>query len=240
LIKLEIIPAIDIKDGKCVRLTQGKAGTEKVYYQKPLDAAIYWEKEMGTKRIHFVDLDAAMGTGDNLPMIKKIINQCSMKVQIGGGIRSLVKAKELVNIGVDRIIIGTKAVKEPDFIKTLSEELGSEHIMVSLDHVKGKVAIKGWTELTENDAFEMGRRFQDLGAGYILFSAVEADGSMKGPDIQNTKKMVETVDIPVFAAGGTRNVEDILELRNKAKAFGVIIGKAFYEHKIDFREVKDL
>ena len=150
------------------------------------------------------------------------------------------KATNLINIGVDRVIIGTKAIKEPEFIEKLVEKTDSSHVIVSLDHVKGKVAIKGWTELTDQSAFDLGKKFENLGAGYILFSAVEADGAMSGPDIENTKKMVRSVNIPVFAAGGTRNIEDLVELKENAKAYGVIVGKAFYEHKIDFNQVKDL
>jgi phosphoribosylformimino-5-aminoimidazole carboxamide ribotide isomerase len=235
----EVIPAVDIRNGKCVRLTQGKAGSETVYYENPLDAALFWQDKMGAERIHFVDLDAAIGLGDNSALIAEMTQKCTSKIQIGGGIRTLENALKYIDAGAKRIVIGTTAVKNPDFITSLRDYLSPEHIIVSLDHIKGNVAIKGWTEVTNLNAFELGKKFEKLGAGYILFSAVEADGTFKGPDIENTKKMVDSVSIPVFAAGGTRSKEDVIAIKETG-AYGVIIGKAFYENKIDFKVVKNI
>jgi phosphoribosylformimino-5-aminoimidazole carboxamide ribotide isomerase len=236
---MEVIPAVDIREGKCVRLTQGKAGSETVYYQNPIDAALYWQNDMGAKRIHFVDLDAAIGLGDNSDLIVQMTKLCTAKIQIGGGIRDIKRALKYIESGADRIVVGTTAVKNPDFIKELGEYIEPKQIIVSLDHIKGKVAVKGWTELTDLDALELGKTMEEKGAGFILYSAVESDGTFNGPDIINTRKMVESVNIPVFAAGGTRNKEDVLALKN-AGVFGVIIGKAFYEKKLNFNEVKNI
>ena len=236
---MKVIPAVDIREGKCVRLNQGKAGTETVYYQNPLEAALYWQNEMGAERIHFVDLDAAIGLGDNVDLISEMTRKCTAKIQIGGGIRTIERARAYIDAGADRIVVGTTAVKNPNFIKELQPYMDPKNIIVSLDHVKGKVAIKGWTEVTDLDPYELAKKFEKLGAGFILYSAVEADGTFNGPDIENTKKMVETVNIPVFAAGGTRNIEDIETLQNEAKCHGVIVGKSLYEGTLDFAEVQN-
>ncbi|MHA1467345.1 MAG: HisA/HisF-related TIM barrel protein [Promethearchaeota archaeon] len=194
---MEVVPAIDISDGKCVRLFKGKKGTETVYYENPLDALNFWINK-GAKRLHFVDLDGAWGSDKNKIVLKNMIKKASdkLKVQIGGGIRSYDQAIDLINIGADRIIIGTLAVKNPEIVKKLA-------------------------------------KISKLGAGYILFSAVEADGAFTGPDIKNIKKMVNSVNIPVYAAGGVRNEKDFKDLEDIG-VYGVIVGKAFYENKIPF------
>ncbi|GAH01404.1 unnamed protein product, partial [marine sediment metagenome] len=147
---MEIVPAIDISDGKCVRLFKGKKGTEKVYYENPLDALDFWINK-GAKRLHFVDLDGAWGSDKNKKTLKNMIIKASnkLKVQIGGGIRSYDQAIELINIGADRIIIGTLAVKNPEVIKKLAKTISSERIIVALDYRKGKIATHGWTVQTD-------------------------------------------------------------------------------------------
>ena len=231
---MEVVPAIDISDGKCVRLFKGKKGTETVYYENPLDALDFWINK-GAKRLHFVDLDGAWGSDKNKMILKNMIIKASdkLKVQIGGGIRSYDQAIDLINIGADRIIIGTLAVKNPEIVKKLAKTISSERIIVALDYRKGKIATHGWTEQTDKDPFLFGKMISNLGAGYILFSAVEADGAFTGPDIENIKKMVNSVDIPVYAAGGVRNEKDFKDLEDIG-VYGVIVGKAFYENKIPF------
>jgi len=135
--------------------------------------------------------------------------------------------------------VGTTAVKNPEFINELASLIDPKKIIVSLDHIKGKVAIKGWTEVTSLDAFDLAKKFESLGVGYILFSSVAADGTFNGPDLTYTKQMVEHVSIPVFAAGGTRDINDIRAL-NDIGAYGVIIGKALYEHKISMEEFSNI
>lgn len=233
-----VIPAIDIQNGTCVRLTKGELDKKTVYYENPLDALQYWE-DQGAKRIHIVDLDGAFGIGTNYELVKSIIENTDLNIQMGGGIRSKEKALKLIDLGVDRVVIGTTAVKNPDFIKELHSEVDSEHIIVALDQKNGKPAIKGWTETIDTDIWELGKTMEQNGAGFVLISSVEGDGAFTGPDIENTKKMVETVNIPVIAAGGVRNKDDILELQ-QIKAFGVIVGKAFYEQRLDYAEVRDL
>lgn len=231
-----VIPAIDIQNGKCVRLTKGVLKDQKVYYENPIDALKFWESQ-NTDRIHIVDLDGAFGIGTNFSLIEKMIKSTSVKIQMGGGIRDLEKAKKLIDLGVDRIIVGTAAVKNPDFITILVENLGSKRIVIDLAMSKdGKPAIKGWTETIDKDVFEFGKVLQEKGAGAILLSSVESDGAFTGPDFKNTKKMIDTLDIPIIAAGGVRHKEDIIELKRIGTA-GVIVGKAFYEGKISYADV---
>lgn len=229
----KVIPAIDIREGKCVRLYQGEIGTETMYYEKPVDALKHW-MSLGAKVIHIVDLDAATGIGSNKSIIKNIITTAGKKVdiQVGGGIRNAEMASDLLAMGVKRVVLSTAAVKDPALVGKLTEKHGSETIIVALDHKDGKVQIKGWTEDSGKDVFELGSIMADQGAGCILLSAVEADGAFAGPDFDTTTKFIETVSIPVLAAGGTRNLEDIARLRQIGAA-GVVIGKALYEGQID-------
>ena len=185
---MEVIPAVDIRLGKCVRLTQGKADDETIYYQNPFEAALFWEQEMGAERIHFVDLDGAMGTGDNSALIAEMTQSVSAKIQIGGGIRSIEKAQKFIELGASRVVIGTSAVKNPEFIRQLSEFLEPEQIIVSLDaDHDARIAIKGWTEITQKNAFEYGQIFEKLGAGYILYSAIENDGTFQDRILKTQK-----------------------------------------------------
>ncbi|MFX1257132.1 MAG: 1-(5-phosphoribosyl)-5-[(5-phosphoribosylamino)methylideneamino]imidazole-4-carboxamide isomerase [Promethearchaeota archaeon] len=236
---MEIIPAIDISNGKCVRLYKGKKGTEIVYYENPLDALEFWINQ-GAQRLHFIDLDGAWGSNVNKELLKKMIKSSSdkIKIQIGGGIRNYEDAEELIKMGADRIIIGTLAIKKPEVIQKLAKKIGSEHIIVALDYKSGKIATHGWTEQTNKSPFTFSKRVAQLGAGYILFSSVEADGAFIGPDLKNIKKMVKTVKIPIYAAGGIRNERDIKNLK-KIGVWGVIIGKAFYENKLPLSIIKN-
>ncbi|TFF99707.1 MAG: 1-(5-phosphoribosyl)-5-((5-phosphoribosylamino)methylideneamino)imidazole-4-carboxamide isomerase, partial [Promethearchaeota archaeon] len=156
---MEIIPAIDISDGKCVRLFQGKKGTEKVYYEDPLDALKYW-KEMKAKRLHCIDLDGAWGLERNKKILKIMIREAEseIKLQIGGGIRKIEDAIELIEIGAARIIIGTLAIKSPNSIKSLSKIIGPERIIIALDYKKGKIATHGWTKQTNENPFEFSEK----------------------------------------------------------------------------------
>ena len=236
---MEVIPAIDLSDGKCVRLYKGEKGTETVYFDDPLEALDFWI-EKGAKRLHFVDLDGAWGSNKNKELLNKMILKASglVKIQIGGGIRSIDDAIKLIENGVDRVIIGTLAVKNPEKIEQLAKKIGSEHIIVALDYIDEKIATHGWTEQTNKDPFLFGKEIEKLGAGFVLFSSVEADGAFTGPDFKNIEKMVNSVNIPVYAAGGVRNEEDIIQLK-RIGAHGVIVGKAFYEFKLPFSIIKN-
>jgi phosphoribosylformimino-5-aminoimidazole carboxamide ribotide isomerase len=232
---MQIMPAVDLREGKCVRLTKGKPGTEETYYEDPIDAAKYWW-EQGAKTIHIIDLDAALSLGDNVDIIKAIVKEVDAEFQVGGGIRDIEKAMTLHKLGVERIIIGTSAVKNPEMITELKEKIGSKHIMVALDHVKGKVAIKGWRDISTFNAFDLAKDMEEKGAGSILFTAVERDGMLTGPDIENTEKMVRSVNMPVVAAGGIGTITDVKALI-LTNVHGVVIGKAFYRNLFTYEEV---
>ncbi len=228
-----VIPAIDLRDGQCVRLTKGAIGTETLYYEKPVDALKHW-MALGAKTIHVVDLDAATGIGNNQAVIKDLVAFAAKRadIQVGGGIRTLEIAEAYIAMGVKRIVMSTAAIKKPALVKQFAEKHGSSKIIVALDHKNEKVQVKGWTEDSGKSIYDMARVMTENGAGYILLSAVEADGAFAGPDFQTTAKLVKAVKIPVLAAGGTRTLEDIAKLRDIG-ASGVIIGKALYEGKID-------
>ncbi len=204
-----------------------------MYYKDPLDALKFW-MEQGIERLHFIDLDGAWGSNTNKNLFRQMIQiaRDEVKIQIGGGIRSIEGAENLINLGADRVIIGTMAIHHPENIEKLAQKVGSKHIMVALDYKKGKISTHGWTQQTDKNPFAFGKKISKSGAGYILFSAIEADGAFTGPDFTNIRKMRKSVDIPVYAAGGIRNREDIEELY-AMDVHGVIIGKAFYEGRID-------
>lgn len=238
--KMEIIPAIDISNGKCVRLYKGRKGSEKVYYENPLQAIDYWISQ-GATRLHFVDLDGAWDNSINNELLLNMISQARGKtrIQVGGGIRSLQMAAELVKLGVERIIIGTLAIENPNVVGDMAESIGSEHIMVAIDYRSNKIATHGWTQQKDIDPFTFGRKIIEKGAGFILFTSIEADGTFKGPDLTNIKKMVKFVNRKqVYIAGGIRNTEDLEDLK-KIGVKGVIVGKAFYENKLPFSVLTD-
>jgi phosphoribosylformimino-5-aminoimidazole carboxamide ribotide isomerase len=231
---IEIIPAIDISNGKCVRLSQGIKGTEKVYYEEPYNAIKYWIGK-GTKRLHVIDLDGAWGSSKNVSLLFRILNHFSqeVKIQVGGGIRNESFAYQLLDSGADRIIIGTLAVKNPELISKISQKAGNEHVMVAIDYRKSKVLIEGWIDEINVNPFNFAKIIIAKGAGSILFSSAEADGMMKGPDIKSIVKMVGIINpVALYAAGGIRNIEDIMKLK-KIGVKGIVIGKAFYEERID-------
>ncbi len=238
---MRIIPAIDIKDGKCTQLVQGKSGTEK-FYGDPLDAALNWTKE-GAELLHVIDLDAALGTGSNLKKVLEIKKSVGVQVQFGGGIRDLKKAEELLNLGIDRIILGTLAIDDyfNDFkiLNGLKEEFGKERILVALDSTGGKVVIRGWQEKTKLKASDLVKEFEDLEFEDLvwgfLFTDVDVEGKMKGIEPDEVNRVVKSTNLPVIASGGISSIKDVEKLK-EIGAWGVVVGKALYEKKIDFRE----
>lgn len=222
-----------------MRLFKGQKGSEIVYYESPLDAIDFWVEQQAS-RLHFVDLDGAWGSNINRALLMEMIEKASskVKVQIGGGIRSVKDAIELIELGVDRIVLGTLAVNHPEKIKELVSILPTGSIIIAIDYRQNKIAIHGWTKITKENPFAFAKKMLRLGANYVLFSSIEADGTLTGPDIQNIKMMVKIVgEDHLFIAGGIRNEKDIKKLNNLGVA-GVIIGKAFYEHQIPTSIIK--
>lgn len=232
--KMLIIPAVDIKDGRCVQLVQGIPGTEQIIIDDPIGAAMKWE-ETGASTLHLIDLDGALGTSNNFHIIKEIVKSLSIPVQLGGGIRTREYAQKLLNIGVERIILGTLVIKKPEIVEKLSKEYGSDHIMVAVDSKDSRVVIKGWTEKTSKRAPILAKLFENKGAGSILFTNVNVEGLLQGVDVKPLKELVNTVNIPIIYSGGVTSIKD-LKLLKKTGVNGVVIGSALYKGKIDFKE----
>ncbi|HWR59495.1 MAG TPA: 1-(5-phosphoribosyl)-5-[(5-phosphoribosylamino)methylideneamino]imidazole-4-carboxamide isomerase [Thermodesulfovibrionales bacterium] len=234
-----VIPAIDLKEGKCVRLLQGREDAVTVYSEDPVSKAKLWEA-CGASLLHVVDLDGAF-TGDqkNFHAIRKIRESVSMKIEVGGGIRDMGKIDELFGIGIDRIILGTIAVERPDMVNEACKRYPGQ-VLIGIDARDGKVAVKGWVEVTPVDAKELARRAEAQGAGGIIYTDISRDGMMTGPNIRAMDEMVRAVNIPVIASGGVSSIDDIRNLMGIKGLWGAITGKALYSGAIDLREAIEL
>ena len=232
-----VIPAIDIRKGKAVRLVQGDLRDETVYSQEPVSVAKLW-KMKGAKRLHVIDLDGAFsGRLSNLDYVKEIIKATDLKVQVGGGIRDLRTIDKLVGIGVNWVILGTSAVQNKDFVKDAVKRHGKS-IIVGIDAKKGMVAIKGWKQVTKVKAVDLGQEMVELGVGSIIFTDIQRDGMLEGPNFKSTKELAVAVKVPVICSGGMSGYKDI-EHAKRLEKYGiasVIIGKALYTGKIDLKQ----
>ena len=229
-----IMPAVDIKNGKCVQLIQGKPGSEMIEIENPENVAKHWE-DLGAKNIHVIDLDGTINGQQSVSVIKKILNEVTVPIQLGGGIRSLEYARELLNLDIERVIIGTMGIKHPETIEKLSNEYGSDRIMISLDSKDNKVVIKGWQEKINKSPVELSQEFKDHGAGSILFTNVDVEGLLGGFYTQPLEDLKKSVDLPIVYSGGITTIEDIEKL-NKTDVEGIVIGSALYTDKIDLQE----
>ncbi len=237
--KMHIIPAIDLKDGKCVRLRQGKFHDITVYYNNPEEAALKWQNE-GAKVLHVVDLDGAKsGKIQNLPAIKKIRETFHGTIEVGGGIRKLEDIELLSMAGVDRVILGTVTVENPDFTKYVCKRF-PDKIIAGIDAKNGFVAVKGWLEVTDIKATEFAIKMQDYGIWGIIYTDISRDGMLSGPNIEATKAVVEAVKVPVIASGGVSSIDDIIRLSEIESLWGVIIGKALYHGTVNLKEAINL
>lgn len=237
----EVIPAIDIREGKCVQLVQGVPGSEIVCLDDPVEVATDWWNR-GARIFHIIDLDGAIeGQRKNAPIIQKIVDTFKTEeviIQVGGGIRSEEDAAQLLNLGVDRVILSTAALDNPDLIRQLSERFGSKHIMVALDSKKGKISIEGWTKESEFTAVDMGIKFENLGAGSILFTNIDTEGLMQGTETKPIEELVKSVSIPVIASGGVTSIEDVIAIK-EVGASGVVVGSALYKNKFKLADAID-
>lgn len=235
---MKIIPAVDIMGGKCVRLLRGDPKKNKIYYDDPLEAAQLLENQ-GIELLHVIDLDAALGFGQNIEVIQKILENLTAKVQIGGGIRTLQKAGQLLNLGSYRVIFGTAAIKNPDLIKEAIKKYGSESIAVAIDEKNGKVAFHGWKKDSNINYLELAKSFETLDVGCLIFTPISVDGTLKGPQIEKTAELVKSVTVPVIASGGVAKLQDLVEL-SKIGVDGVIVGTAIYEKKFTVQEAMEI
>lgn len=223
---LEIIPAIDMMDGKCVRLVQGKFDQSTVFSDDPVDAAKRWLDE-GATRLHLVDLNGSrMGAPQEIPTIKRILAAVNVPVQLGGGIRTLQTALDMVGMGIGRVIIGTSAALDKAAATAIFGELG-EQAVLGVDAKDGYVAVKGWQEVTGETAVEFARRMQTIGAQRVIYTDISRDGMLQGINASAMKEMAEALDIPVIASGGVSTLEDIRILKTTGVE-GAIVGKALY------------
>lgn len=230
-----VIPAVDIKNGKCVQLVQGKPGTEQVVIDNPVEVACNWQ-DKGAKILHLIDLDGAFGDKRrNQNVIREIVNEVTIPIQLGGGIRTREDATALLEMGVDKIILGTMAIENPRMVKELSAEFNSERILVALDSKDSQVVIKGWTENTHKSASELGKAMEKNGAGGILFTNVDVEGLLDGFSLNPLLKLLDSVSIPVIYSGGVSSINDLKEL-SATNVYGVVIGSALYKGKIRFEE----
>jgi len=232
-----VIPAVDLKDGKCVRLLQGRMDAETVFSDNPSAMAAKWAA-MGARRLHVIDLDGAVEkTPRNRKAIQQIVDRIDIPVQVGGGIRSEEAIKGYLDCGADSVIIGTEAIRRPQMVADACRR-HPERIIVGIDARNGFVAIEGWTETTSILAIDLARRFEDCGVAAINFTDIQRDGMQTGPNITETRRMAEAVSIPVIASGGVATIEDIRRLLplEAVGVNGVITGRALYAGSLDLVE----
>ncbi len=234
-----IIPAIDLKNQKCVSLIQGIPGTERFSLDNPLGIAARWVEE-GAAVLHLIDLDGAIkGERLNTRIIESIVAEFDVEIQVGGGIRSKEDAEKLLATGVDRVILGTAAINNPHLIEELAGEFGSERIMVALDSKDGRVTTHGWAMHSDFTPEELGRKFEELGAGSILFTDINTEGLLKGVNPEPTRELAHSVGIPVIASGGITALSDI-EVIKGTGAKGVVVGAALYVGNFTLRDALEL
>ncbi|HWR73906.1 MAG TPA: 1-(5-phosphoribosyl)-5-[(5-phosphoribosylamino)methylideneamino]imidazole-4-carboxamide isomerase [Nitrospirota bacterium] len=236
-----IIPAIDLKDGKCVRLQQGLMERSTVYSDNPAGMARHWES-LGAELLHVVDLDGAFaGSPKNLAAITAIRGAIRIPIEVGGGIRDMSTIQRLANAGIDRIILGTAAVQNPAFVQAACAAYPGR-IIVGIDAKDGLVAIKGWAEMTKVKATDLAKQMQDYGVIAVIYTDIRRDGMLQGPNVDATRDLAEALTIPVIASGGVSTIKDILALLtiSHCGVQGVIVGKSIYSGSLDLKEAISL
>ncbi|MGC8849851.1 MAG: 1-(5-phosphoribosyl)-5-[(5-phosphoribosylamino)methylideneamino]imidazole-4-carboxamide isomerase [Candidatus Bathyarchaeia archaeon] len=232
-----ILPAVDLMEGLCVRLVRGDPSRRAVYGD-PVEMAKEFERE-GAEWIHLVDLDAAMGLGDNSPLIARIVEEVEVKVEVAGGIRSLEKASRLVKAGASRVVLGTSAIKDPSFIRSVAEAIGPERTSVAVDVKSGLVMVEGWKEETPLDYPAAIRMLNGYPFSTLILTCVDVDGTLQGPNLEVIGESLDISMKQIYAAGGIRDLEDLKALA-RLGVKGAIIGKALYEGRIRLREALEV
>ena len=232
---MQLYPAIDMKNGRCVRLCQGKFKNITIYSEHSEEIAALWQEKKATF-LHLVDLDGALaGRSVNEETIKKIVSSVNIPVEIGGGIRSEEAIKNMLALGVKRVIIGTKAVEEPEFLKDMVEKFGADAIAAGVDAKDGMVAIQGWEQVSTVTATDLCLKMKEYGVKHIIYTDISRDGMLSGPNIPATKKLTLETGLDIIASGGVSCMEDLQSLYD-AGISGAIIGKALYENRVDLEE----
>ena len=232
---MELIPAIDLIDGKCVRLYQGDYSQETVYADDPVEVALRWES-LGASRIHIVDLDGARsGNPDNLKFVERIVGAVQVPVQMGGGVRTLDSARRIIEAGIQRVMLGTVAVHDPQIVHNACAEFGSEGVVVAVDSKDGKVAVSGWTSASEIQATDLVASMMEVGVQTFLCTDISRDGTLSGPNYTLMQDLVEVAGEGVIAAGGIASMEHLHRLAKNGVG-AVVVGKALYTGDIDLAE----
>jgi phosphoribosylformimino-5-aminoimidazole carboxamide ribotide isomerase len=236
----ELIPAVDLKGGKCVRLQEGVASRATEYGNDPVAMALHWE-ELGAERLHLVDLDGAFsGAAAHLEIARAIFSSLKIPVEFGGGLRTLDQIETILNLGAERAILGTVAVDHPEIVAEAVKRFSSASIVVGIDARQGKVALRGWVDVTTVAAAELALRMKDLGVERVIYTDVARDGMLSGVNYQETEALCRDAGIKVIASGGVTTVEDVRTLweRRQVGIEGVILGRALYDRKIDFTDLR--
>ncbi len=227
----ELIPCVDIQKGRAVRLFEGDPERETVYFDRPLEAAQHWAG-LGAAWLHLVDLDAATGRGTNREVIAEIAREVSCKIEVGGGVRDVETAQAWLGL-VDRVVIGTAAVTQPEMLDALLDEFGSERVVVSIDAKDGRVAVRGWGETSGVGALELAQRVAAQGVTQVIYTDISRDGTLRGVDPEPVKEMREAFPHTLLAGGGVAADED-LEIYERLGLEGAIVGRALYEGTIRY------
>jgi phosphoribosylformimino-5-aminoimidazole carboxamide ribotide isomerase len=231
-----ILPAIDLLDGRVVRLRQGQLEQRTVYPEDALFYASRWEEE-GANCLHVVDLNAAFtGEQRNLKLIERLVSALDIPVQVGGGVRSLEVARELLEAGASRVVVGTRAVEDPGFIGELVNHLGGDKVAVSVDAKGRRVAIKGWAELSDLNTLDFVRRLDAAGVGTIIFTDIATDGMLSGPNFAALEEILALSRANLISSGGVANIEHIIQLATIPGLYGAIVGKALFDGTVDLYE----
>ncbi|WP_367565888.1 1-(5-phosphoribosyl)-5-[(5-phosphoribosylamino)methylideneamino]imidazole-4-carboxamide isomerase [Lacrimispora sp.] len=235
---MQLYPAIDLKNGQCVRLKQGEFKEITVYSDAPEEIAALWQSQ-GATFLHLVDLDGALaGYSVNRDVIKKIADTVSIPIEIGGGIRSEEAIESMLSLGVARVIIGTRAVENPEFLGEMVRKFGPERIVAGVDAKDGMVAVEGWEKISTISASDLCGRMKEYGIQHIVYTDIARDGMLSGPNVAYTKKLTDDTGLDIIASGGMSSMEDLRQLY-EAGVKGAIIGKALYEKRIDLKEAID-
>lgn len=232
---MKLFPAIDIKNGQCVRLRQGQFHDVEVYSQVPVHIAKSFEAA-GAAFIHIVDLDGALaGHSVNEDVIRSIVENISIPVEVGGGIRTIKDIENKLQLGVGRVIIGTKAVENPQFVKDAVMTFGADRVVVGIDAKNGMVATDGWEKISNYNAVQLALEMKELGIKTIIYTDISKDGMLCGPNLEHTREMVEKTGMDIIASGGVSSMKDLDDL-NAIPVYGAIIGKALYENRVNLEE----
>jgi len=234
---MKIIPAVDLMNGQVVRLYKGDPKQKTVYSDNPIEIAKKWEAD-GADMLHIVDLDATLGIGSNLSIIKKILEEISIPVEVAGGLRDESLILDVIKIS-SRVVIGTLAFKDKELLKKLLLSLGPEKVVIAVDHKDGEIVIHGWQDRTGIKLIESIKEFLEMGFTEFLLTNVNRDGTLEGPDLEFLEQACKLENVNVIASGGISNIADIKDVKEK-NAFGVILGKALYENKISIEEAKKI